>query len=143
VRQAEDALPHADRELERHHLSTPRRGRRRSGDGPPLGSRREAQDAPPDPRMVIPCRNIAHQLTLNACEYTSAEGRDLLVPHGPHPSSRGLNNCRFGVRARCRAAVTAESFRPGTRSTPVPGQHYLAPRIPADPTSWGWPRVSP
>jgi len=99
---AEDALPHADRELEHHHPSTPGRGRRRSGDGPPLGSRREAQDVPPDPRVVIPCRNVAHLLTLNACEYTSAEGRDLLVPHSPHPSSRGLNDRRFGRGAGLR-----------------------------------------
>jgi hypothetical protein len=53
------------------------------------------QDAPPDPRVVIPCRIVARLLTLNAYEYASAEGRDLLVPHG-------LNDRRFGGGAGMR-----------------------------------------
>ena len=60
------------------------------------------QDAPPDPRVVIPCSNVARPFTLNAYEYASAEGRDLLVPHGPHPISRGLNDRRFGRGAGMR-----------------------------------------
>ena len=65
-----------------------------------LGAR--PQDAPPDPRVVIPCRIVARLLTLNAYEYASTEGRDLLVPHGPHPNSRDLNDRRFGDGAGMR-----------------------------------------
>jgi hypothetical protein len=60
------------------------------------------QDAPPDPHVVIPCSNVARPFTLNAYEYASAEERDLLVPHGPHQISRGLNDRRFGRGAGMR-----------------------------------------
>ena len=94
-------------------------GRRRSGDGPPLGSRREAPRRATRPARGDPCRIVARLLTLNAYEYASAEGRDLLVPHGPHSNSRDLNDRRFGGGAgmRCLRKVFGQSH--AQRQCPV------------------------
>ena len=102
VRQAEDALPHADRKLERQHPSTLGRGRRRSGDGQPLESRREAPRRATRPARGDPLQDRRAPVEPQRLRVRLRRGGDLLVPHGPHPSSRSLNDRRFGGGAGMR-----------------------------------------
>lgn len=47
-------------------------------------------DALPEVRVVVLCGNVARDLTVDVYAHGADRGRDLLVLHGPHPSSRGL-----------------------------------------------------
>lgn len=63
----------------------------------------ELLDALPRVRAVVLCGGVAHRLTVDFHEYAhNSEERDLLVLHGPHPSTRGLNDRWFGRGARKR-----------------------------------------
>jgi hypothetical protein len=80
-RRAEDALPRADREPERHPRANQGAVAEDLGMVRRWGLVARPLDAPPDPRVVVPCGYVARLLTPNVYEYASAEGCDLLVPH--------------------------------------------------------------
>lgn len=61
-------------------------------------------DALPEVCVVVLCGGVAHRLTVDFHEYarSTEPERNLLVLHGPHPSTRGLNDRWFGRGARKR-----------------------------------------
>ena len=117
------------------------RGCRRSGDGPPLGSRREAPRRATRPARGDPLQD--RRAPVDPQRLRVRLHRGARPARAARPAPELARPKRPPVRRRCRDAVAAESFRPGTRSTSVSGQHYLVPRKSVDPTSWGWTRVPP
>src|SRR5215203_6047335 len=62
----------------------------------------------------------------------------------PTGTSRAVGHRRLRVRPRRWMPFALHGPRPSSSGPDAAsGQHNLAPRTPADPTSWGRPRVSP
>lgn len=68
-----------------------------------LGMVPKLLDALPEVRVVVLLGNVAREFTVDVYDYGAKNERDLLVLHGPHPSSLGLQGDKyFGREQRKR-----------------------------------------